>query len=124
MRQTKLLRLDHHRARMGVKFPLRDLLPNFLNPEILLPDNGLSKQSLPEFLHYPKRKAPKNTPYLHVSNASCHNITNLNVKLPLSKLVCIAGVSGSGKSTLLHNIIYEGLTSSPTCESGKKRHQL
>ena len=99
----------------GGKISFEGSVAQLLKSRNSITGQWLSKQSLPEFLHFPKRKIPKNTPYLHVSNASCHNITNLNVKLPLSKLVCIAGVSGSGKSTLLHNIIYEGLTSSPTC---------
>ena len=69
----------------------------------------LSRNSLPDFLSRPKRKVSKKNPFIHIQNASCHNIQNLGVKIPLNKLVCIAGVSGSGKSTLLHNIIYPGL---------------
>ena len=43
----------------------------------------------------------------YLSRCIKHNIKNFSASLPLSKLVCIAGVSGSGKSTLLNEIIYE-----------------
>ncbi len=37
------------------------------------------------------------------------NIKNMNVDIPLSKLVAITGVSGSGKSTFLYEIIHRNL---------------
>ena len=54
-------------------------------------------------------ESPKNTKYLRLKKTCSHNIRNLNAKIPLQQLVCIAGVSGSGKSTLLNDIIYEGI---------------
>ena len=42
---------------------------------------------------------------IKVTGASVNNIKNLNVEIPLGKLICITGVSGSGKSTLLENIV-------------------
>ena len=38
-----------------------------------------------------------------------HNLRNLDLALPLGRLVCLSGVSGSGKSTLLDNAIYQGM---------------
>ena len=72
----------------------------------------LSKDFIPEYLLRPKRKVLKKNHFLQIKNASCHNVHNLSAKIPLEKLVCIAGVSGSGKSTLVYNIIYSGLTNS------------
>ena len=69
----------------------------------------LSKNAIPDFLRHPKRKISTINPFIHIRNASCHNIHQLGTKIPLNKLVCIAGVSGSGKSTLLHDIIYPGM---------------
>jgi excinuclease ABC subunit A len=44
-------------------------------------------------------------PLLTVSNASCHNLRNLSVTIPLERFVCVTGVSGSGKTTLIRDIL-------------------
>ncbi|MGA7878074.1 MAG: hypothetical protein WCA08_20615, partial [Desulfoferrobacter sp.] len=38
-----------------------------------------------------------------------HNLKNLNLDLPLNRLIAVSGVSGSGKSSLaLHTLYAEG----------------
>ncbi|MEC5317694.1 hypothetical protein VSX61_01925 [Brenneria populi subsp. brevivirga] len=50
-----------------------------------------------------KNEMPKD---IEVRGARVHNLKNINVAVPLGKLVGIAGVSGSGKSSLALGVLY------------------
>lgn len=52
---------------------------------------------------------PESTGTIEISGASENNLRNIDVSIPLGRLVCISGVSGSGKSTLMNEVLYKGL---------------
>jgi len=53
----------------------------------------------------PNTRRLGNGEVLKLYGASGHNLRNLDLDLPLGKMVCITGVSGSGKSSLIHDTL-------------------
>ena len=58
----------------------------------------------------PEKRREQNHGALKIRGAYANNLKNINVEIPLGRLVGISGVSGSGKSSLLHEIIYKNVT--------------
>jgi excinuclease ABC subunit A len=58
---------------------------------------------------YPEERRSDNQGHLRIKGGQMHNIKNLNVKLPLGRLIALSGVSGSGKSSFMYDILYKNL---------------
>ncbi|MEQ8238028.1 MAG: excinuclease ABC subunit UvrA, partial [Cyclobacteriaceae bacterium] len=65
--------------------------------------NGEVEIAVPE-----KRRAGSGE-VLKLKGATGHNLKNVNLTLPLGKMICVTGVSGSGKSSLIHETLYPEL---------------
>ena len=57
----------------------------------------------------PKKRRDENKGEIKIRGGHIYNIKNMNVDIPLGKLVCITGVSGSGKSSLIYEILFKNL---------------
>ena len=57
----------------------------------------------------PETRRAGNGKLLRIIGARENNLKNINVDIPLGKLVCVTGVSGSGKSSLINEILYKTL---------------
>ncbi len=57
----------------------------------------------------PSKRRQQNHGSLRLKGARANNLKNINLEIPLGRLVGISGVSGSGKSSLLYDILYKNI---------------
>jgi excinuclease ABC subunit A len=57
----------------------------------------------------PAARRPGSGQFITIHNPRAHNLTGMNVRIPLGTFTCVTGVSGSGKSTLVNDILYRAL---------------
>ena len=57
----------------------------------------------------PEKRRPGNGKVIRICGARENNLKNIDVDIPLGKLICVTGVSGSGKSSLINEIFYKTL---------------
>lgn len=77
-------------------------------PKEFLKNNTLTAQYLngEKVIDIPKKRRKGNGKKLILKGASGNNLKDVDLTLPLGKLICVTGVSGSGKSTLINETLY------------------
>ena len=59
-------------------------------------------------IEIPERRT-KEKGKIQIKGGKAFNIKNMNVDVPLGRLICVTGVSGSGKSTFMYEILHRNL---------------
>ncbi len=60
-------------------------------------------------IELPKKRRDGKKGVVSITGGKVFNIQNMNIDIPLGRLIIITGVSGSGKSSLLYEILYKNL---------------
>ena len=61
-------------------------------------------------IEVPDKRRDSDKGKLQIIGAKIHNIDNINIDIPLGRLVCITGVSGAGKSSFMDDVLAANLS--------------
>lgn len=62
-----------------------------------------------DVIEIPEERRDQDKGSLKIRGGKVFNIKNMDVDVPLGRLVCVTGVSGSGKSSFVYEILYKNL---------------
>ena len=104
-----IVEMGPHSGRHGGKVVWSGLKSKFLSADKSNTASYLNRKSL--ILKEPREVKKDNHKYaLFLEKASGHNLKNVNLFIPLNRLVVVTGVSGSGKSSLISETLYPALS--------------
>src|ERR1035437_6761745 len=90
------------------------IVSGYLDELLTAPKNKSGSSTLAylrgeEKIALPEKRRDQDKGKIKIVNGNAFNIKNLNIEIPLGKLVMVTGVSGSSKSTFMYEILYKNL---------------
>ncbi|MFA6251438.1 MAG: excinuclease ABC subunit UvrA [Candidatus Paceibacterota bacterium] len=90
------------------------IVADYLDKLLSAPTNSSKSRTLAylrneERIEIPEKRRTGEKGSIKVVGAKVFNIKNMNVEIPLGKMVTITGVSGSGKSSLMYEVLHKNL---------------
>lgn len=90
------------------------VVADYLEPLLLAKKNESKSLTLSylrgeEKIEIPEKRRSSEKGKISIRNGNVFNIKNLNVDIPLGRLIAVTGVSGSGKSSFIYEILYKNL---------------